>query len=121
MNGLDRVRSSVGLDEPDHDVRAALEAPSSLVEHREGLSDAGRSPEVDPEPPGCLDDIDGVLVDLNHGCAAHDFSFYRRLAPCELPPDGSASVPLRPSPQSGHREDMRLGSGLRRRDAQIQR
>ena len=41
---------SVRLDEADDDVGAALPATPTLVEHRVGLADAGRRPEVDPQP-----------------------------------------------------------------------
>ena len=40
---------SVGLDEPDDDVRAPLEAAAGLVQRGVGLADAGRRAEVDPQ------------------------------------------------------------------------
>lgn len=41
--------AAVRLDEPGHDVGAALQPPPRLAQHREGLADAGRRPEVDPQ------------------------------------------------------------------------
>ena len=41
------VGPAVGLDEADDDVGAALVGAAALVEHREGLADAGRRTEVD--------------------------------------------------------------------------
>ncbi len=46
---LDGVGALVRLDESDHHVSPALEAPPSLVEHGAGLAHAGRRAEVDPE------------------------------------------------------------------------
>ena len=43
------VRPAVGLDEADDDVGAAIVAPPALVEHGEGLADAGRRPQIDPQ------------------------------------------------------------------------
>ena len=43
------LRPTVGLDDADHDVGAALGAPSALVEHRVGLADARRGAEVDAQ------------------------------------------------------------------------
>ncbi len=44
-----RVRATVRLDVPDDDVRAALEPPPGLLEHRVGLAHAGRGAQVDPQ------------------------------------------------------------------------
>ena len=41
--------AAVRLDEADDHVGAALVAPAALVEHGEGLADAGRGAEVDPQ------------------------------------------------------------------------
>ena len=41
--------ATVGLDEPDDDVGAALLAATAFAEHREGLADAWRGAEVDPQ------------------------------------------------------------------------
>lgn len=43
------VRPPVGLDEADDDVGAAFGAAGPLGEHRDGLADAGRCSEVDPQ------------------------------------------------------------------------
>ena len=43
------MRASVRLDEADDDVGAALEPPVRLVEHGDGLADARRRTEVDPQ------------------------------------------------------------------------
>ena len=40
-------RASVGLDEPDDDVRPSAVTAPTLVEHGEGLPDAGRGPHID--------------------------------------------------------------------------
>ena len=48
---LGGVLAAVRLDEPDDDVGAALGASVALAEHGVGLADAGRSAEVDPQPP----------------------------------------------------------------------
>ena len=45
------LRATVGLDEADDDVGAALVAPPALVEHREGLADARRGAEIDAQVP----------------------------------------------------------------------
>ena len=44
-----RLGPAVGLDEADDDVGAALLAAPALVEHGEGLADAGRGAEVDAQ------------------------------------------------------------------------
>ena len=44
-----RLRASVGLDEADDDVLAVVAAAAALVEHGEGLPDAGCGAEVDAE------------------------------------------------------------------------
>ena len=51
---LGGLRAAVRLDEPDHDVGAALLAAAGLAEHGVGLADARRHPEVDAQlaPPG---------------------------------------------------------------------
>ena len=41
------------LDEGDDDVCAAFRAPVSLVEHGDGLPDAGSGAEVDPQDSSC--------------------------------------------------------------------
>ena len=46
---LGGVPAAVGLDEPDHDVGAALGAAVALAEHRVGLADPGCCTEVDPQ------------------------------------------------------------------------
>ena len=43
------LRPAVGLDEADDDVGAALVPAPALVEHREGLADAGGGAEVDAQ------------------------------------------------------------------------
>ena len=44
---------AVGLDEADDHVGAPAVAPPALVQHGEGLADAGRGPQVDAQrPPG---------------------------------------------------------------------
>src|SRR5206468_1672373 len=45
-----RVGPTVRLHQSDDDVRAARPAALALVEHGEGLADAGRGTEIDPEP-----------------------------------------------------------------------
>ena len=45
------VLASVRLDVADDHVGAACQSPATLVEHREGLPDAGRGSEVDTELP----------------------------------------------------------------------
>ena len=67
------VRSTVGLDEPDDDVGAALGSPAPFVEHRERLADAGCRSEVDTrasrepcgQPTASLDLIE-CHVELEH-------------------------------------------------------
>ena len=44
-----RVDAAVRLDVADHDVGAAIVTPPALVEHGEGLADAGRGPQIDPQ------------------------------------------------------------------------
>ena len=43
------LRATVGLDDADDDVGAAVVAPPALAEHRVGLADARRRAEVDAE------------------------------------------------------------------------
>ena len=43
--------ASVGLDEADDDVGAAVAPPPTLVEHRVRLADSGGGPEVDAKRP----------------------------------------------------------------------
>lgn len=45
----------MGLDEPDHHVRTAVEAAVALVEHGAGLADAGHGAEIDAKAPRRLD------------------------------------------------------------------
>ena len=47
---LGGVRPAVRLDEPDDDIGAPLTPPTALVEHREGLPDTRRGPEVHAQP-----------------------------------------------------------------------
>ena len=44
------LRPAVRLDEADDEVRAARGPAMALLEHPVGLADAGRHPEVDPQP-----------------------------------------------------------------------
>ena len=44
------VRATVGLDDPDDDIRPASPAPASFRQHGDRLADAGGSPKVDPQP-----------------------------------------------------------------------
>ena len=46
---LGGLRPAVGLDQPDHDVRAALQAAARFPQHRERLADARRHAEVDAQ------------------------------------------------------------------------
>jgi hypothetical protein len=48
-------RSTVAFHDADHDVRAAVAASMTLVEHRDGLPDAGSGSEVDTEVTCDLD------------------------------------------------------------------
>ena len=48
-------RSTVAFHDADHDVRAAVAASMTLVEHRDGLPDAGSGSEVDTEVTCGLD------------------------------------------------------------------
>ena len=50
---LGGARSAVGLDVADHDIRAAVHPPATLVQHRERLADARRGAEVDAELAAC--------------------------------------------------------------------
>ena len=53
LEPLDQRRGggpAVGLDDRDDDVLAGVEQPSALLEHGEGLADAGRGAEHHPEP-----------------------------------------------------------------------
>ena len=43
----------MALDEPDHHIGAALLAPLGLLEHGEGLADAGGGTEIDPQLSTC--------------------------------------------------------------------
>ena len=72
LEHLDRQRPAVRLHEADHDVRPAVPPALALGEHREGLPDARRGPQVDPQGralarlrllagPGDLDDRLGDL------------------------------------------------------------
>jgi hypothetical protein len=48
-------RTPVRLDVADDDIPAPLEAAATLVQHRKGLADSGRRPEVDAQAPACHD------------------------------------------------------------------
>jgi hypothetical protein len=50
-------RSTVAFHDADHDVRTAVAASMTLVEHRDGLPDAASGSEIDTELTGDLDQV----------------------------------------------------------------
>ena len=114
--------AAVRLDVADDDVGAALVPPPALVEHREGLADAGRGAEVDAQRPAAHDRRVTYLEPSSARFSSSTLTPGSPKKPSERPSVcSSTSVEhLRQRQRARARDPRGLEAGVGRRDVRVE-